>query len=583
MEKQDLIQAKTIITSHINSDYDAIGAMLAAQLLYPDAVIIFPGSQEKNLRNFFVSSMSYMFNMASLDEIDESKIETIVLVDTRQKTRIPHIDHLLDKEEIKFHIYDHHPPQGEEIPASFMEYKPYGATTTILSEQIMARGILPSPEEATIMALGIYEDTGNFTHTSTSPEDFTQAAFLLSAGANLSTVVSMVVKEIKTEHVTWMNELLIQMRSQNINGTDVHISSISSPTYIHDLSAIVQKIMRMEDLDIFVAIALMGNKITLIARNKIPEVNVGKVMSSFGGGGHAYAASATVDGLTLAQAEHLLFEKLEKELKRIQVARALMASPALTIDPSISCEKAGQLMTRYNISTLLVVDRKTNSYEGYITRRVVEKILYHQLKSQPVEEYMHAKTGFVTPDATIAEIDQKLIEEKHRIIPVIEDGWIKGVITQTDLLNYLVQHNKASVQTDAADHPHAKTRDVGKTMNQQLDYHLLALLENIGKAGAEFGVNTYAVGGFVRDLMLHRIIDDIDIVVEGDGIAFAKYFAKKMGCRANPHKKFGTAVIIFDDNFKVDVASARLEYYTTPAALPIVEQSSLKMDLARRD
>ena len=585
MEKQAVIQAKTIITSHVNSDYDAIGAMLAAQLLYPDAMIIFPGSQEKNLRNFFVSSMSYMFNMASLDEIDESKIETIVLVDTRQKNRVPHVAHLMDKDDVRLHVYDHHPPQGEDICADFMEYKAYGATTTILCEHLVEKKIVPSPEEATVMALGIYEDTGSFTHASTTPQDFTQAAFLLSAGANLSTVASMVVKEIKSEHVTWLNELLTEMRSHSINGTDVHISSISSPTYIQDLATIVQKIMRMENLDIFIVIARMGNKISLIGRNKIPEVNVGKVMSSFGGGGHAYAASATVDDLTLAQTEHLLVKRLEKELKRIQVARTLMASPAITVDPSVSCEKAGELMTRYNISSLLVVEQKTNSYQGYITRRVVEKILYHQLKKQPVEEYMHSKTGFVSPDATMAEIDQKLIEEKHRIIPVIDDGWIKGVITQTDLLNYLVQHNKASLQTDTQmmDPSHAKTRDVAKIMNQQLDFHLLALLENIGKAGAEFGVNTYAVGGFVRDLMLHRIIDDIDIVVEGDGIAFAKYFAKKMGCRANPHKKFGTAVIIFDDNFKVDVASARLEYYTNPAALPIVEQSSLKMDLARRD
>jgi tRNA nucleotidyltransferase (CCA-adding enzyme) len=71
--------------------------------------------------------------------------------------------------------------------------------------------------------------------------------------------------------------------------------------------------------------------------------------------------------------------------------------------------------------------------------------------------------------------------------------------------------------------------------------------------------------------------------VEGDGIEFAKIYAKKEGCRINTYKKFGTAVIIYPDNFKIDVASARLEYYKTPAALPIVEKSSIKLDLARRD
>ncbi|MCD4720650.1 MAG: polya polymerase, partial [Desulfobacula sp.] len=109
------------------------------------------------------------------------------------------------------------------------------------------------------------------------------------------------------------------------------------------------------------------------------------------------------------------------------------------------------------------------------------------------------------------------------------------------------------------------------------------LLQNIGKTGNELGFNMFVVGGFVRDLLLNRQIDDIDIVVEGDGIKFAKVYAKKEGCRINTYKKFGTAVIIFPDNFKIDVASARLEYYKTPAALPIVEKSSIKLDLARRD
>ncbi|MCG8568460.1 MAG: CBS domain-containing protein, partial [Desulfobacterales bacterium] len=430
-----------------------------------------------------------------------------------------------------------------------------------------------------------YEDTGMFTYTSTTETDLNMAGFLLSCGASLNTIVSLVVKEIKSEHVTWLNQLLTEMRSHPVNGVDVYISTISSPAYVSDLASIVQKIMRMENLDIFFAVVLMGTKINIIARNRIPEVDVGRILSEFGGGGHAYAGSAKVENLTLTQVEHLLLDHLKAQLGKVQIARALMTAPAITVEPSLSCERAGRLMTRYNISTLLVVNPESNEYLGYITRQVVEKTLYHQLKGQAVEEYMNPEPTFVTPDADISEIDQYLIEEKLRIIPVIEEGWIKGVITRTDLLNYLVQKNKAIKQSDAAEasQQNTKTRDVRHLMDQRLDYHVLALLENVGRAGAEMGIQTYAVGGFVRDLMLKRMIDDIDIVVEGDGIAFAKYFAKKMGCRANPHKKFGTAVVVFPDGFKMDVASARLEYYTTPAALPIVEQSSLKMDLARRD
>ncbi len=54
-----------------------------------------------------------------------------------------------------------------------------------------------------------------------------------------------------------------------------------------------------------------------------------------------------------------------------------------------SDKNAGKLMTRYNVNTLLVVDTKHTFYEGYITRPVVEKLLFHKLAGQPVREYMN--------------------------------------------------------------------------------------------------------------------------------------------------------------------------------------------------
>jgi len=67
----------TIITSHINADFDAVASMLAAQKLYPGSLVVFPGSQEKNIRDFFIQSMAYMFSMADIKEIDFSKIKRL--------------------------------------------------------------------------------------------------------------------------------------------------------------------------------------------------------------------------------------------------------------------------------------------------------------------------------------------------------------------------------------------------------------------------------------------------------------------------------------------------------------------------
>ncbi len=577
--------AKTIITSHVNADYDAIAAMLAAQKLYPDARIIFPGSQEKTLRDFFIHSMGYLFNMADPAVIDFSETQTLVLVDTRQKNRLTGVTALLDRKEVAIHVYDHHPPGPDDVTPTMETLKPYGATTTILCEILQKKNIPVTPEEATVMALGIYEDTGVFTYASTTPADFIQAGFLLGCGASLNTIVSLVVKEIKAEQISWLNELLNEITRHQINGLDVHISTISSPSYITDLASVVQKVMRMENLDLYFAVVLMGNKVHIIARNRIPEVDVGRILSRFGGGGHAYAASAKIENHTLAQVEHMLMDQVKKETRQIRVARSLMSSPAITIEPAASCEQAGNAMTRYNVNTLLVVNPETHAYEGYITRQVVEKMLFHRLRERPVEEYMNSEATFVSADASMAEIEYQIIEKKQRIIPVMDQGEIKGVITRTDLLNYLVQHDKAVKRTDQLvfKKQSARKRRIENIMTQRLDDRTMDLLKSIGAAGDELGIHLYVVGGFVRDLLLQRKVDDIDIVVEGDGIAFARYVAEKLNCRVNAHKKFGTAVIVFSEQVKVDVASARLEYYDFPAALPIVEKSSIKRDLARRD
>ena len=96
----------------------------------------------------------------------------------------------------------------------------------------------------------------------------------------------------------------------------------------------------------------------------------------------------------------------------------------------------------------------------------------------------------------------------------------------------------------------------------------------------------YLVGGAVRDLLLGAPGFDVDLAVEGDGIAFATELTAGSRDTCAPHEKFGTAVVVADTpavRFKVDVASTRAESYEYPGALPKVEHASIRSDLARRD
>jgi tRNA nucleotidyltransferase (CCA-adding enzyme) len=582
--KKDL----TIITTHINADFDALASMLAAQKLYPDALVVFPGSQEKNLRNFFIKSMVYLFNMVNIKDVDLSNLKRLVLVDTKQPSRIGKFADILNRSDIDIHIYDHHPPMDNDIKGDYEVHCLTGATVSILTEIIKSKGIDISPDEATIMCLGIYEDTGSFTFPSTTEKDFTAAAFLLSKGANLNIVSNLISREISPEQVGLLNDMIQAATHYNINGIEIVITIVSTDNYVSDFAFLVQKMAKMENLNAIFAVAQMGDKMYIVARSKIPEVDVGAIVTPFGGGGHTFAASASIKGKTLTQIEQKLTEILYSKIKSRNRATDLMSSPVIRIGDDVSCKEAGNLLTRYNINALLVTQKHngTENLLGFITRQIIEKALHHGLDHIKVKEYMTTELVSVAPDAELLEIQEKIIENKQRILPVIDNGVITGVITRTDLLNILVGQSQLTSPSspDLLEEPvHVRTRNVLKFMKERLSPRILDMLQVIGEKAYELGCNAYVVGGFVRDLFLYRTNEDLDIVIEGDGIAFAKKYAKFVTARIHSYEKFGTAVIIFPDGFKIDVASARMEYYKFPAALPTVEMSSIKLDLFRRD
>src|SRR4051794_2866970 len=110
---------------------------------------------------------------------------------------------------------------------------------------------------------------------------------------------------------------------------------------------------------------------------------------------------------------------------------------------------------------------------------------------------------------------------------------------------------------------------------------LRVVLEAVTAVAGERGV--YLVGGTVRDLLLGEPGSDVDLAVEGDGQVLAQELADELRGRARPHDAFGTAVVEYGDGDHVDVVTARRERYEEPAALPLVEPSTIENDLFRRD
>ena len=570
----------TVIATHENADFDALASMVATKKLYPEAIIVAPGSQERRVREFISSIVVEYFKLTKLKEIDLKAIKKVILVDTSQLSRIGPLAEVVKNPQVEVHIYDHHLPPDPETPSHFSLIKPVGATVTILIKLLRERGIKIAPEEATLMALGIYEDTGAFTFRSTTKEDLETAAYLLECGANLNVVSELITHEFTAEDVSLLNDLIQEAQTHFIRGIPVVITKVSTNHYIDDFAVLVHHFMEIESIPVLFALVRMEGRIFIIARSRLPEVNVGQILESFNGGGHQAAASAAVKGLTLIQVEGKLLKLLQEKIKQPKVARDLMSYPVKGIAPDTPIKEAEAILVHYDFNALPVVEN--GKLVGVITRPVVDKALYHKLAQQPVKRFMTTEFPILSPEASLTQIKEALLQHKQRIVPIVENKNLVGVITRKDFLNYLLTNPSAFLGgLDLEKRPYQKL--ITSLLNERLPKHIVSLLKKIGVIAENLGYNVYVVGGFVRDLLLRQENLDIDLVVEGDGIALAKTFQKEIKAHIHTFQKFGTAVAILPDGFRLDIATARTEYYEFPGALPKVEMSSLKLDLYRRD
>lgn len=575
-----------VIATHINADFDSLGSMIAAKRLYPDAVLVFSGGQERGLRDFLLQSSLYAYDIKRPRDINLSLIKRLILVDVRSVARIGPFADVARNPQVELHIYDHHPADENSLKGSLEVIRPVGATTTILTQVFAERQIVPSADEATMMMLGLYEDTGHLLFSGTTPDDFRAAAYLLEHGANLNTVADFLVREMTSEQIELLNDLMQSCQTLMINGVAVSVASASTEAYTGDISSLVHKLKDMENLDALIAAVRMEDRIFIIARSRLPELHVGELLQDFGGGGHGFAASATVRDKPLAQVLKELAERLQHHVRSRCDARHLMSRSVKTLLRDASIQEARGLMTRFNFNALPVLGEK-EQVVGILTRQVVEKAAHHRLQKLSVAELMNTDFEQLAPEASLQELQRVIVEHQQRSVPVVEQGVLVGIVTRTDLLRYMLGSTGAS---DNGPQPNLerrglqiKRKNLSRYISTQLPESVHTLLQQLGHVADRLGIRAYLVGGCVRDLLLRQSNLDLDIVVEGDGITFAHAFAETVRCRVREHEKFRTAVMVFPDGLKIDVASARLEYYESPAALPTVEHASIRHDLYRRD
>ncbi|MEW6087977.1 MAG: CBS domain-containing protein [bacterium] len=580
-----------VITTHDNVDFDGFASIIAASKLFPKARLAFPNSQEKSVRRY-IELFGNIWPLEKVKNINIPDITKLILVDTRLPNRIGKLKDILNKKNLKIIIYDHHPEFPYDIKSFHDFSKNYGAAVTVLLEKIKSKKIIISHQEATLFCMGLYEDTGSLSYLSTTAFDIKMAAWLLEKGADLGVVSDFIKYELSAEQKSILDKLNSNLKEFNINGINIVVSYAKLKDYLGDLAVITHRFRDVNNLNVVFNLFETEDRINLLARSRTEMVDVNKILSVFGGAGHSLAAFAAVRNLSLKEVIDKLISELEKNIKPLYYAGDIMSSPVISVSPDISVYELKKMMLRFNHTGFPV--EEDGKLAGMIIRQDIEKLISHKMEDEKIRNYMSTNVVTISRDTPIAEINRLLVESNIGRLPVIENGKLAGIVTRTDLIK--IFHSRP-LQTDKAYHMDitaekslfekplkvSEVRSLLPTINNKLPVWMKELLKDIGKQGQRFGFPVYAVGGFVRDIILGRKNYDLDIVVEGNGIEFARRLAKELNGKVVEHKKFQTAIVTLPNKIKIDIATARTEFYEHPAALPSVEKSFIKYDLYRRD
>lgn len=128
-----------------------------------------------------------------------------------------------------------------------------------------------------------------------------------------------------------------------------------------------------------------------------------------------------------------------------------------------------------------------------------------------------------------------------------------------------------------------QSKNIVSLLKRRLSSKVFNIIRKIGNIAEDNAFSVYIVGGIVRDMLLGVENLDLDIVVEGSALNFVEILKDRIDLDVVTHQRFGTATITLPRGFKIDIASARKEHYSSCAALPTVTLASIKEDLFRRD
>ena len=542
-----------VIILEEGADLDALSCAYGLLLLYEDAYLLRPSYLSKR-GSEVLSSFSDRFR--TLEELPE-KFDLLLVDSHNYEEYLKSFgDRIRD-----IYIYDHHP----KAPKGFKgKVDSVGSCTTLVVEELMEKEIEIDSLSATLLAFGIYEDTGMLTYEGTTYRDAKAIAWLLERGLNLSLLRKSLSGGISKEEIDLLSKHMVSLESLYVDGKKISLVVLRMEEYKPDILSLLYELKEIKESSAFFVIVEAGGKSYLFGRSIRGEFDVSAVLESFGGGGHEFASAGKFEGVPAERLKGLLEALLKGEKVPLKV-KEIMSYPPFLIHEDMDVDLALLELSQRNYAGAPVIDDR-GRLVGIVYKKNLLKAQRHGIKGK-VKDFMVEEFHTLELEDFIWKAEEILSKYGEKLIPVVEKDRVVGVITRMDLLHAYRRHIQG-------------LRAIEKKISIPED--IRGLLEEIGQEAKGLGYKVYLVGGVVRDLLMRKRIWDLDLVVEGDAIALACKLGEKWQVNCHTFQEFGTAHMKYKD-YKLEFATTRRETYPHPGSYPVVEWATLKEDLLRRD
>lgn len=567
-----------IIALPQNADLDTLAAVRCLLLINPKARIIHPVKLRQNA--WEIARKQSWFTTIPINNVDFSRVNRVHLTNIFRPQQNPQLAEKLLRSNATIVVYGNQTPELQFK----IRHKPTDtlSLTAFLVNKLINRNHQLDYQDKLVFCSAISEKTWAGLSFRVTPGDLNALSFLRQNKLSARRISNSIVLGLREGQTGLYNHMLKNIQDIHPGNWPSTLISVTSSGDIQDLEPVVDAVWSDIGQYVLIIIVSSGGFSRVWSRSNLSQVDFCEIFRQY----KPFRSRSWICFNLYGKSHHAnqkqILASLDANLKPDITAADIMSVVPRTIAWDATVKSALTEMLKFNIMSLLV--EKAGKFVGIICRRDLDRARQMELYDSQIGTWLSSSNPVVAPSTPVRVLKNIMVRYNITRLPVIENEEVKGIIGAHELLRALPDHLPPPPDYLPFAHEIATPEPamLEQLFRQVFSLGLLHLLIRIGRFASRKNILAFAVGGFVRDLLLERRNLDIDIVIIGDAIPFAQELSQKLGC---PHKvftRFHTARIYIDD-LKIDFSSARIEHYANVGALPQIEFSGLSSDLYRRD